>query len=186
MQNANSKFGAMELLVSRDVLGGMTDTLNQFLVLKSTVTCQELLAIIDSQTKFLKDEYNLIVQVAKTGQQPTKHTERYTIAQMSEFAYGLDMNAQPKKPMSNISEVSEAWISGRMLGALKSCANVKMVGAIESTNPVLRRVIADSIPNNIEMAYEIALYMNKKGFYLVPQFAPDVMTHLANEFTEAT
>lgn len=185
MQNANSNFGAMELLVSRDVLGGMIDTLNQFLVLKSTVTCQELLAIIESQTKFLKDEYNLIVQVAKNGQ-PPKHTERYKIAQMSEFTYGLDMNAQPKKPLTNMSEVSEGWISGRMLGALKACTSVKMIGAIESTNPVLRRVIADSIPNDIEMAYEIALYMNKKGFYQVPQFQPDVMTHLANEFTEAT
>lgn len=186
MQNANSDHGALEVLVSRDVLGGMVDTLNQFLVLKSTVTCQELLAIIESQTKFLKEEYNLIVQTVKTGQQPKKHTDRYEIAKMSEFKYGLDMNAQPKKPFTNLSEVSEGWIAGRMLGALKSCVSVKMIGAIEATNPILRRVIADSIPNDIEMAYEIALYMNKKGFYQVPQLQPEIMVHLANEFTEAT
>lgn len=181
-QNANFNHGALEVLVARDVLGSMIDTLNQFLVLKSTVSCQELLGIVERQTKFLQDEYNLIVQSLKTGQTPAKHTERYEMTGGHDFTYGLKLNSQPKKPMKSVSEVSEEWIAGRMLGALKACATVKTVGAIEATNPVVRRVIADSIPNDLEMAYEVAIYMNKKGFYQIPQFQPEVMTQLTNEF----
>jgi spore coat protein CotF len=56
------------------------------------------------------------------------------------------------------------------------------MSALETTNPVVRRVLADSVPNCIEMAYEISLYQNKHHYYQVPQLAQQDMQQMLNSF----
>ena len=62
---------------------------------------------------------------------------------------------------------------------------MKTMAALETTNPVVRRVLADSVPNCIEMAYEISLYQNKHHYYQVPQLAQQDMQQLLNSFAPA-
>ena len=65
--------------------------------------------------------------------------------------------------------LSDQGLSAYMLGNTKSLATLLAMTALEMTNPVLRRVIADSVPNFIELSYEIFLYQNKHRYYQVPQ-----------------
>ena len=54
--------------------------------------------------------------------------------------------------------------------------------ALETTNPVVRRVVADSIPNCIEMGYELSIYQNKHGYYQVPQYSQQDMQAMLNAY----
>lgn len=56
------------------------------------------------------------------------------------------------------------------------------MSALEATNPVLRRIFADSVPNVVEMAYEIYLYQNKHQYYQVPQYQQQDMQAIINSF----
>lgn len=60
---------------------------------------------------------------------------------------------------------------------------MKTVAATETCNPVVRRVLADSVPNCIEMAYELAIYQNKHHYYQMPQLAQPDMQQLLNSFS---
>ena len=80
--------------------------------------------------------------------------------------------SQPKKPMQNANEINDEIISGMMLGLHKGSASGKAMAACETTNPVVRRVLADSVPNCIEMAYELSIYQNQHHYYQVPQYQP--------------
>ena len=103
------------------------------------------------------------------------------MTQGNDFVYGMK-TSQPKKPIQSESEISDEIISGFMLDAAKTGASGKTMAALETTNPVLRRVLADSVPNCIEMAYELAIYQNKHHYYQVPQLAQQDMQQLLNSF----
>lgn len=49
----------------------------------------------------------------------------------------------------------------------------------------MRRVLQDSVPNCIEMAYELSLYQNKKGYYQVPQLSQQDMNAMLNAYGQA-
>src|SRR5699024_5019568 len=92
---------------------------------------------------------------------------------------------QPKKPAQSINEINDECISGFMMGHLKSCASHFTTTALETSNPVLRRVFADSVPNLIELAYELYFYQNKNHYYQVPQLNNEDMQHYINAFAPA-
>jgi len=72
--------------------------------------------------------------------------------------------------------------SSILLGHLKGIATHFTTTALEATNPVLRRVFAGSIPNVIEMAYEMYLYQNKHQYYQVPQLQQQDMQALRQSY----
>lgn len=85
----------------------------------------------------------------------------------------------PKKPIQAADEINDSIIAGALLSMHKTGATAKIAAALETTNPVVRRVLQASAPNCVEMAYEVSLYQNKKGEYQVPQLAnPDMMAML--------
>lgn len=88
--------------------------------------------------------------------------------------------------MESTAEINDETIALSMLNAVKSVAPIKTSAAMEATNPVVRRVLADSLPNCIEMAYEISLYQNKKGYYQVPQLVQQDMQQLQNGYAQAS
>lgn len=177
--------GAREISAVTDALGASIDTMNQYLIYRQHVKGQELLGILDRQYKFMQDEYNITVECFQSGKNPSKPTGQYNMQTNNDFVYGLKPG-QPKKPFQSIGEISDEFVSARLLGAVKAGANAKVVAAIESTNPVVRRVLADSIPNCLEMAYELSIFMNKNGFYHIPQFPQQDAQQLLNSFAVAT
>lgn len=176
--------GAHELLDVHEVLGAMIAGLNQCILLRDHIQDQELLTILDRQYAFMLDEYNITVEAFKTGHDPQHPTRSYNMQIGNDFNYGLTPG-EPKKPIQAASELNDAIISGYLLGCHKAGATGKTTAALESTNPVVRRVLQDSIPNCIEMAYELSLYQNKKGIYQVPKLSPTDMNTMLNMYGEA-
>jgi spore coat protein CotF len=177
--------GGHEIFDVHEVLSGTVATLNQYLLLSQHVKDPELKDILTRQYQFMQDEYNITLDCFTTGQDPSKPTQSYKMKQDNDFIYGLTPT-QPKKPLQSVSEITDECISGLMLWAAKSMAPMKTMAALETTNPVVRRVLADSVPNCIEMAYEISIYQNKNHFYQVPQLAQQDMQQMLNAYAPAT
>ncbi|MBT2603980.1 spore coat protein [Bacillus sp. ISL-53] len=176
--------GGHEVFDVHEVLSGAIGTLNTYTLLRQHVQDQELLDILDRQYQFIQDEYNISLECFQTGQDPSKPTQSYKMNQGNDFIYGLTPT-QPKKPLQSVSEITDECISGLMLAAVKSAAPMKAMAALEITNPVVRRVFADSVPNCIEMAYEISIYQNKHHYYQVPQLAQQDMQQMMNSYAPA-
>ncbi|EIJ78104.1 Coat F domain-containing protein [Bacillus methanolicus PB1] len=176
--------GGHEVFDVHEVLSGSIGTLNTYTLLRQFVKDQELADIMDRQYRFLQEEYNITLECFKTGRDPSKPTQSYKMKQGNDFVYGLKPS-QPKKPIQSVSEVNEEIVSGLLLGALKSMASMKTLAALETTNPVVRRVLADSVPNCIEMAYEVNIYQNKHHYYQVPQLAQQDMQQMLNSYAPA-
>ncbi|WP_379970296.1 spore coat protein [Ectobacillus sp. sgz5001026] len=174
--------GGHEMFDVHEILSGTISTLNQYLLLSQYVKDPELLDILNRQYSFIQDEYNLTVECFQTGQDPSKPTQSYKMKQNNDFIYGVKAT-QPKKPMASVTEITDEWISSCMLGSVKSGVALKAMAALEVTNPVVRRVLADSVPNCIEMAYEISIYQNKHNYYQIPQLAPQDMQLMMSSYT---
>jgi spore coat protein CotF len=178
--------GGHEVMDVHELLGGAINILNQYMVHRQFVRDQELLKIIDRQYQFIADEYNMIQQAFSTGQDPAHGTKRYQMTQSNEtIAYGMQ-SSSPKKPIQSLNEMSDQQVAAHMIGLLKAAASAKTMAAFETTNPVVRRVIQDSIPNCLEMAYEIFLWQNKRGYYQVPQFTEQDTRMMQQAFAPAT
>ncbi|WP_336779971.1 spore coat protein [Paenibacillus illinoisensis] len=173
--------GGHEMFDVHEVLAGAINTLNTYTMLSQHVQDPELRDILLRQKQFMSEEYNITLECFRTGQDPSKPTQSYKMSQDNDFTYGMKPS-QPKKPMLSATEISDQSISLSMLNAVKSGAVMKTTAALESTNPVVRRVLADSLPNCIEMAYEISIYQNKNGFYQVPQLPQQDMQQMLNGY----
>nr|WP_252989994.1 spore coat protein [Sporosarcina newyorkensis] len=173
--------GGHELFDVHEVLNAAVGALNQSMILRPHVKDPELLDILDRQYRFMLDEYNITVECFRTGKDPSHPTQRYQMKAGSDFVYGMKEKA-PSKPIQSTNEISDEIISGFLLGSAKEGATGKTTAALETCNPVVRRVLADSIPNCIEMAYELAIYQNKHHYYQVPQLNSQDMNLLLNSF----
>ncbi|MFC0274652.1 spore coat protein [Metabacillus herbersteinensis] len=173
--------GGHEIFDGHEILSSFINALDQYQLFDQHLQDQELKGILHRQYTFINDLYNVAVQSFSTGQDPSHPTQSYKMEQSNDVIYGLKP-AQPKKPNQSVSEINEQGISGHMLGLIKSTGSMLGMAACEITNPVFRRVIADSVPNFVEMGYELFLYQNKHHYYQVPQLAPQDMTQMLNGF----
>ncbi|GIO45121.1 spore coat protein [Paenibacillus apis] len=173
--------GGHEMFDVHEVLAGAINTINTYTMLSGHVKDPELRDILQRQKQFMATEYNTTLECFKTGQDPAIPTQSYSMKQGNDFTYGMKPS-QPQKPMQSVAEINDGMIALSMLNAVKSGAMIKTSAALEATNPVVRRVLADSLPNCIEMAYEISLYQNKHGYYQVPQLAEQDMQLMQNGY----
>ena len=180
-EHLSMNHGAHEILDVHEVLSAAIGGLNQMVFFCFKIQDPELLSILDRQYAFMLDEYNITQEAYKTGHDPKHPTRSYSMKMNNDFEYGLTPG-QPKKPMQAASEFNDEMISGVLLGIHKVGATGKTTAALESTNPVVRRVLQDSIPNCIEMAYEVSLYQNKRGYYQVPKLSPTDMNTMLTCF----
>lgn len=176
--------GGHEVFDVQEVLSGMVSSLNTFTILRPSVQDPELRDMLDRQYQFMIEEYNITRECFSTGQDPSKPTQSYKMKQGNDFIYGMTPT-QPKTPFQSPAEINDEYISRCMLNAHKMGASAKTMAALETTNPVVRRVLADSVPNCIEMAYEVSVYQNKHQYYQVPQLAQQDMQQITNSFAPA-
>ncbi|MFD1738969.1 spore coat protein [Bacillus salitolerans] len=176
------KHGGHEVFEAHEVLSGLISLSDQYLLLGQQVQDQELKSIFSRQQQFMLGEYNVMVEAFSSGQDPSKPTSQYKMNQDNDVVYGLKPS-KPKKPAMATTEINDECICNMMACAVKATASQLTIASLETTNPVLRRVFADSIPNFIEMAYEIFLYQNKKHYYQVPQLAAQDMNQMIGSFT---
>ncbi|WP_082804689.1 spore coat protein [Bacillus vietnamensis] len=184
MMNAQSKnHGGHELFDAHEVIAGIISMLDQYQMYDQHIQDPELKDIVKRQTAFVTTMYNTIVGSFSTGHDPQVPTQQYKMNQNHTSTYGIKPGA-PKKPNQSVQELSDKGLSAYMLGQTKSLATLLAMTALEMTNPVLRRVVADSVPNFIEMSYEIYLYQNKHGYYQVPQLNDQDMTLMLQSYTQ--
>ena len=183
-QPLSMNHGAHEILDVHEVLSAAIGGLNQMVLLRDKIQDPELLAILDRQYAFMLDEYNITVEAYKTGHDPKHPTKTYNMQMSNNTNYGLTQQ-QPKKPITSANEIDDAFISGVLLGIHKASAVGKTGAALETTNPVVRRVLQDSVPNCVEMAYELSLYQNKRGYYEVPKLSAQDMVLMLNLYGKA-
>ncbi|UNK16055.1 spore coat protein [Paenibacillus sp. N3/727] len=173
--------GGHEMFDVHEVLAGSINTMNTYIMLSGHIQDPELRDILQRQKQFMADEYNITLECFKSGLDPSKPTQSYKMKQRNDFTYGMKPS-QPIKPIQSAAEIKDETIALSMLNAVKSGATMKTNAAMETTNPVVRRVLADSLPNCIEMAYEISLYQNKHGYYQVPQLSQQDMQQMQNGY----
>ncbi|GAE93013.1 hypothetical protein JCM21714_2043 [Gracilibacillus boraciitolerans JCM 21714] len=184
-QGTSQNHGAHEMLDSHELIGNIIGILEQYQLYNQHIQDQELKDILQRQSSFMMEMYNTIVESFQTGQDPQVPTKQYKMEQSNEVIYGMSAG-QPKKPKQNINEFSDECFSSFMLGHTKSAGSaLAMAGGAEMNNPILRRIIADSVPNMIEMSYELFLYQNKKGYYQVPKLNDQDMNVMLNAYTKA-
>ena len=184
MMNAQSKnHGGHELFDAHEIIAGIISLLDQYQMYDQHIQDPELKDIVMRQSAFVTTMYNTIVGSFSTGHDPQVPTQQYKMSQSHTTTYGIKPGA-PKKPNQSVQDLSDKGLSAYMLGQTKSLASLLAMTALEMTNPVLRRVVADSVPNFIEMSYEIFLYQNKHGYYQVPQLKDQDMTLMLQSYTE--
>lgn len=173
--------GGHEMFDTHEAIGNLVAGMEQCVLYEQHIQDPELKTISQRHKAFNTQLYNTIVQTLKTGQDPNVPTQQYEMNMSNDVVYGMKPT-QPKTPAQAVNEINDECISSFMMGALKTCASSFTMAALEATNPVLRRVFADSIPNLIEMAYEIFLYQNKHQYYQVPQLTQEDTQNYLNSF----
>ncbi len=180
-QAPNTNHGGHELYDAHEVIAGIISMLDQYQMYDQHIQDPALKDILTRQTTFVTQMYNTIVESFRTGQKPSVSTQVYKMTQTHDVVYGIQPT-QPKKPNQSVSDLADNGLSAYMLGQTKGLATLLAMTALEMTNPVLRRVIADSVPNFIEMSYEIFLYQNKHQYYQVPQLAMQDMNAMLQSY----
>lgn len=180
--NPSMNHGGHEMFDLHEILAGFINVLDQYVMYNGYIQDQELKQILHHQYEFITDLYNISVEAFSTGKDPSHPTQSYSMGQSNHVVFGIQQQSPPKKPMTDINEIKDAGLSAYMLGQIKTTASLLAMSALEITNPVVRRVMADSVPNFIEMGYEIFLYQNKKHYYQVPQLAEKDMNQMLNTF----
>ncbi len=182
--NTSMNHGGHEILDAHEAISGLIGMLEQYQMYNQHIQDQELKDIAQRQTAFATQTYNTIVESFQTGQDPSTPTQQYKMQQDNNVTYGLKPG-QPKKPKQSVNELTDECFSSFMLGQTKGLASTLTMTSLEMTNPVLRRVFADSVPNFIEMSYETSLYQNKNGYYQVPQLKEQDMSQMLQSYTKA-
>lgn len=160
--------GGHEVFDAHEAINTVVSALEQGLLYEPHIKDQELRGILQRQRAYLTQTYNTLIETFKTGQEPSVPTQTYNMNQDNTVIYGLQPST-PKAPVASAQEIDDKCVSSFLIGNLKAAAGEFTLAALETTNPVLRRVFADSVPNLIELAYEIFLYQNKNQYYQVPQ-----------------
>lgn len=174
-------FGGHELFDTHEAIGTVVGALEHYVLYSEHVQDQELTSMMNRQKDFLTQMYNTIVHTLTSGQVPNVKTQVYEMLEGHQSTYGMSPSA-PKSPIQTTNELNDECISSAILGHLKAISTGFTTTALEATNPILRRIFADSIPNTIEMAYEVYLYQNKHKYYQVPQLQAQDMQSLRNNF----
>ncbi|SES13066.1 Spore coat protein CotF [Gracilibacillus ureilyticus] len=183
-QGTSLNHGAHEMLDAHEVIGCMIGVMEQYKLYDQHIQDPELKDILQRQTSFMTQMYNTIIDSFQTGQDPQVPTQQYKMQQSNEVTYGMKAG-QPKKPKQSVNEFTDECYSSFMLAHTKSAASALTKAGVEMNNPVMRRILADSVPNMIEMSYELFLYQNKNGYYQVPQLNTQDMNMMLQAYTKA-
>jgi spore coat protein CotF len=178
---ADQSFGGHEMFDAHEAISSLVGGMEQYLLYEQHIQDPELKTMLQQHQTFLSTLYNTLVETLKTGQDPSVKTQTYNMSQDNNVVYGIQPS-QPATPAQTVNEINDKCVSSYMMSCLKEAASAFTTTALETTNPVMRRVFADSIPNLIEMAYEVFLYQNKNQYYQVPQLKQQDMQHYMNSF----
>ncbi|MBH0230971.1 spore coat protein [Halobacillus yeomjeoni] len=177
--------GGHEIFDAHEVITSVISFLDHQKMYASYVQDQELMTLLNRQQQFTAQLYNTIVESFSSGKDPSVPTRAYKMQQNNRVTYGVTPS-EPKKPIQSLDEITDEKVSAYLLGEMKALASLFTMTSLEMTNPVLRRITADSVPNLIEMSYELFLYQNKHGFYQVPKLKEQDMSRMLHSYSQVS
>ncbi|MCP8967364.1 spore coat protein [Ectobacillus ponti] len=179
----NMNHGGHETIDVSELLTDSITLIDQMLMQREYIQDPELREIVDRQYQFALQEYDGLVTAFTMNQAP--QPMRYQSSLPVQVQYGMQQ-MPTRKPLQTVNDITDQHISAHLLVGLKASAVEKSRICLEITNPVMRHAVANSIPNCIEMAYEMFLWQNKNGYYPVPQFAQQDMQMMMNSYAPSS
>lgn len=178
------QLGAHEAMEIHEVLTDTIDGINQFELYQPYCQDPQLQNILQNQINFMMSEYDRMVKaVQNTGNQTGV---AYRSAQQSGPVYGMSNAASSEQPNTSTKQMNDHDISSGMLGCSKSSAVLRMHGALECADPVLRNLMIQGAKNCADQAYETWQFMNNKGYYQVPTMQSSTTQSVINHYQPVT
>lgn len=181
-ENIALQFGGPELINVDASMGALVEAIEHLNLSLAQIQDKQLSGIATRQRDYMMNIYHVILETLQTAAEPSNKINDYNMVfEHPKTSFGLTQKP-PKKPIQQATELTDECISSSILSHLKGIAVSFTTTSLEATNPVLRRVFADAIPNIIEMAYEAFLYQNQKSYYEVPQYSGADMLMILNSY----
>lgn len=171
----NQQLGAHELLDLKEVLDRVKSGINVFKLYKPLIQDHELQRMVDHQLRFMIHEYNTFVNnLGVITEEPALYEEQNNVFPN----YGVN----PTTPVSPSGTITDRDIAANILGFHKSTAAIKLQATLECADEELRSIMLQSSNNCVHKAYEVWVYMNKKGYYQVPVLDDDFSHQIINQY----
>jgi spore coat protein CotF len=160
-----ANLGAHEVMELHEILCDTITGINTIQLYNEHCKDAELKNIVSRQLDFMTNEYNNLVNSIR--QQGFQEAVPYRTNTDFSPTYGLRKPA-PQTPNPSAREVDDQDVASALLMIHKCGASKRMMGALECSNPQLRRMLIQSAVNCADEAYEVWQFMNSRGFYQVP------------------
>lgn len=161
-------FGAHESMEAHEMLEAKICMIDHFSFYISQCQDETLRSMIYNQLQRAIQSYNQLVTYTHSYQvaKPVVNQQTSNILP-NQIEYGL-RSPQPVSPQMNMKYFNDHQIAGSVLSSHKNSSKNHMAAALECADPNVRQMMMNSAVECCNMAYEIFLYMNKKGYYQVP------------------
>lgn len=175
-----NRFGAHEFLETQELVRSQAANIELHSVCASMTNDQELKSILNRHIQGMQQSYQQAVNLLQNKG-----------VSMNPSNYGMHFQHQPQiglnnpamyPPNPNAQRLSEMSIGTIILNTHKAGSIFGMQWANECGDPQLRQLHITCAVNCNNMAYEIWQYMNRKGYYQVPQLADHTMQTMTQAF----
>ncbi|WP_335872387.1 spore coat protein [Bacillus sp. 2205SS5-2] len=164
-QTNGSMHGNHEVYNLHEILSGLINIVDFLTIAREFVQLNELKILVNHQHQYILSHYHAIVTMLEQ-QQTTMINTKYERLNKGSVVFG-ETSAIPKFPVKEFAEINDEKFSGQMLGLMKSMSSLLTVSTLEIANPTFRTLLAQSVPDYIDMAYDLFLFQNQHNFYPV-------------------
>lgn len=177
MKTAN--LGAHEVMEMHEILSETITCINTIQLYGEHCSDQQLKGLVDKQLNFMNSEYNNMVNAL--SQEGMQEAVPYRGNMNFSPTYGL-RNPSPQTPNPSATQVDDQDVASALLCAHKGSASKRMMGALECSNPNLRRMLIQGAINCADQAYDVWQFMNSKGYYQVPTMQQNTTDTILNSY----
>jgi spore coat protein CotF len=176
----NVRFGAHEFLETQELVRKLTGDIEFHAVCSEMTEDQELRSILNRHIQGMDHTYHQAIN-ALQSKGINFNNINYGMHYHNEPNVGLH-NPTMYPPNRNAQRLSDMTIATIILNTHKAGSIFGMQWANECVEPQLRQLHITSAVNCNAMAFEIWQFMNRKGFYQVPQLAANAMQTMNEAF----
>lgn len=174
-----ANLGAHEVMEIHEILSETITFINTAQLYNEHCQDPELKNIVNKQLDFMTNEYNNMVNAI--NQRGIQEAVPYRANTNFSPTYGL-RNPSTQSPNVSARQVDDHDVASAMLCIHKTSACKRLAGALECSEPQLRRMLIQGAINCSDQAYDVWQYMNSKGFYQVPTMQQNTTDTMINTY----
>ncbi|WP_338453097.1 spore coat protein [Niallia oryzisoli] len=168
-----NRFGAHEFLETQELIRSLAANIELHAVCAFMTNDNELKSILSRHIQGMEQSYQQAVNLLQ-NKGVNMNPPRYGMHIQHQPQIGLN-NPAMSPPNPQAQRLSEMSIGTIILNTHKAGSIFGMQWANECGEPQLRQLHITCAVNCNNMAYEVWQYMNRKGYYQVPQLADHTM-----------